>query len=90
MRAGTKLTTAVGVGTLAIEVGLLLILGFVFVEGAKLTLTLEGNMGLTEKSIMLAALGTGLALTFLVYDKVSDYLRTKMCRALVRHFHEKG
>lgn len=90
MRVRTELTLAVGVGTLAIEVGLLLILGFVFVEGAKFILPPEGSMGLTEKSMMLAVLATGLALLFLVYSKVSDYLRTKMCWALARHFHEKG
>lgn len=90
MRARTKLTLAVGLGTLVIEVGLLLILGFVFVEGAKLILTLEESMGLTEKSMTLAVLATGLSLLFLLYSIASDYLRSKMCWALVRHFHEKG
>lgn len=90
MRARTKLTLAVGVGTIAIEVGLLLMLGFVFVEGGKLILALEGSTGLTEKSMMIAALGTGLTLLFWVYSIASDYLRSKMCWALVRHFHEKG
>ncbi|WP_223564960.1 hypothetical protein [Agrobacterium tumefaciens] len=89
MRERTKLTLAVGVGTIAIEVALLLTLGFVFVEGAKLILALEGSTGLTEKSMMIAALGTGLALLFLVYSKASDYLRSKMCWGLVRHFHGK-
>ncbi|MBB2696119.1 UNVERIFIED_ORG: hypothetical protein GGI66_000762 [Rhizobium esperanzae] len=89
MKDRTKLTLAVGVGTIAIDVGLLLVLGFVFGEGAKLILALKGGMGLTEKSIMLAALATGLALMFLVFGKASDYLRSIMCWALVRHFHGK-
>lgn len=89
MKDRTKLTLAVGVGTIAIEVGLLLILSSVFVESMQLILALEGNMGTTEKSMMITALVTGLALLFLVYSKASDYLRSKMCWALVCHFHGK-
>lgn len=90
MRAQTKLTLAVGLGTLVIEVGLLLILGFVFVEGLRFIVAHEANTVTTEKRIMMAALMVGTVLLFLVYNKVSDYLRSKMCWALVRHFHEKG
>lgn len=90
MRAQTKLTLAVGLGTLVIEVGLLLILGFVFVEGLRFIVAHKVNTVTTEKRIMMAALMVGTVLLFLVYNKVSDYLRSKMCWALVRHFHEKG
>ncbi len=89
MRARTKLTLAVGVGTLAIELGLIFILLSVFGEGLRFIVDHEANTGTTEKWIMIAALVAGLVLLLLVYNKVSDYLRSKMCWALVRHFHEK-
>lgn len=89
MKERTKLTLAVSVGTIAIELALLFILGFIVFESAKLILAFEGSTGLIAKSMVVAALGTGLALLFLVHSKASDYLRSKMCWALVRHFHEK-
>jgi hypothetical protein len=90
MKERTKLTLAVGIGTIAIELSLFLVLSSVFVETVKLIMVHEAKMDTTGKALMIVGLVTGLALMFLVYSKASDYLRARMCWALVRHFHEKG
>lgn len=84
-----KLTLAVGVGTIVIELTLLGALWFVFAEALPLIKTFD-QMIQGEQSLLIALGLALLVFLFMAYHKASDYLRSRMCWALVRHFHEKG
>ncbi|MBB4282611.1 uncharacterized protein HemY [Agrobacterium tumefaciens] len=92
MNKRRKLTLAVGVGTIVIELALLGALWFVFAEALPLIKTLDQQItqGVDEKSLLIALGLAWLVFLFMAYHKASDYLRSRMCWALVRHFHEKG
>ncbi|MBO0127130.1 hypothetical protein [Agrobacterium sp. OT33] len=90
-----KLTLAVGVGTIAIELALFAPLLFLFVEGLPLIEAFaqkmaQGGVGIGEKSMLFVSVLATLLLFLGVGHKASDYLRSRMCWALVRHFHGKG
>jgi cbb3-type cytochrome oxidase subunit 3 len=91
MNQRTKLTLAVSVGTIAIEVALLAALWHVFAEALPLIKTFDQQMiqGVDEQSLLIALGLAWLVVLFMAYHKASDYLRSKMCWALVRHFHGK-
>lgn len=95
MKKRTKLTLAVSAGTIAIELALFAALWSVFVEALPIIQAFEqrvtqGSAGIGEKSLLIASVLTTLVLLFGGYHKASDYLRSRMCWALVRHFHGKG
>lgn len=90
MKPRTKITLAAGVGTLVIDWSLLLILAHLFGEGVRRILATEESVSIMDKSMMLTLLATVLSLSFFLYRIVSDYLRSKMYRALVSHSRERG
>lgn len=83
------------VGSTAIELALFATLWFLFVEGLPLIEAFakkmaQGGVGMGEKSTLFVSVLATLLLFLGVGLKASDYLRSRMCWALVHHFHGKG
>lgn len=83
------------VGSIAIELALFALLLFLFVWGLPLIEVFDrkmaqGGVGIGEKSMLFVSVLATLLLFLGVVHKASDYLRSRMCWALVRHFHGKG
>lgn len=89
MKERTKLTLVVSVGTVVIELSLFLILWFALLKMLSIVVAFEQQIGTSEKGVLVVSMLAGMVLLFGVYNKASDYLRSRMCWALVRHFHGK-
>jgi hypothetical protein len=95
MKRNKKLMVAVSVGTIVIELALLAGLWFVFVGALPFLKVIyeplaQGEVGINEQGLLVVSVLATLALLFWAYHRVSDYLRTRLCWALVHHFHGRG
>jgi hypothetical protein len=95
MRDQTKLSLAVIFGTILIELSLFGALLLLFLSALPLMAAFDRN--LMHGSLSVLEQGVGLSLTVAIpiflywaYPRVSDFLRTQMCWALVRRFYGRA
>jgi hypothetical protein len=92
MRDRTKLSLAVTFGTILIELSLLGALWLLFLLALPLMMAFDRNLMHGSLSVLDQAVGVALIVAIPVFlfwtcRRASDFLRTQMCRALVRRFY---
>lgn len=92
MRDRTKLSLAVTLGTILIEISLLGALCLLFLATLPLVSTfdrnwLHGSLSTLEQAVGVALMVTIPVFLFWTCHRTSDFLRTQMCWALARHFY---